>query len=247
MFPPLAATSFRPVPKPLARVRGGSVVAGALRAARRGADGWCAVKPPRPRGRAPAAPSSEPELDERNAGTPLHDGEAAWTELAELARRGDRGAFGRLFERFRSVVHGIALAHGPKHETRDLVQEVSLLALRSIERLDQPESFPGWLASIARNAARDALKRARGSHELDESFVAPEEPPRDEREEAELALDAVRSLPEAYRETLILRLVEGLSGPEIAARTGMTHGSVRVNLTRGMKLLRERLQPEERR
>ena len=45
-------------------------------------------------------------------------------------------------------------------------------------------------------------------------------------------------LPEAYRETLVLRLCEGLDGPEIAARTGLTHGSVRVNLTRGMALLR---------
>lgn len=205
------------------------------------------MKRPAPREGTPEVPPPATSAEAASAGAPSRDADTAWTELAELARRGDRGAFGRLFERFRSVVHGIALAHGPKHETRDLVQEVSLLALRSIERLDEPESFPGWLASIARNAARDALKRARGSHELDESFVAPDEPPRDEREDAELALDAVRSLPEAYRETLILRLVEGLSGPEIAARTGMTHGSVRVNLTRGMKLLRERLLPEGRR
>ena len=55
------------------------------------------------------------------------------------------------------------------------------------------------------------------------------------------ALDAVKSLPEAYRETLVLRLVEGLSGPEIAERTGLTPASVRVNLHRGMKLLREKL------
>jgi RNA polymerase sigma-70 factor, ECF subfamily len=48
-------------------------------------------------------------------------------------------------------------------------------------------------------------------------------------------------LPEAYRETLVLRLVEGMTGPEIAARTGLTAASVRVNLHRGMKLLRERL------
>ena len=53
-----------------------------------------------------------------------------------------------------------------------------------------------------------------------------------------MVLDAVRSLPDAYRETLILRLVEGMTGPEIAARTGLTEGSVRVNLHRGMKLLR---------
>ena len=53
---------------------------------------------------------------------------------------------------------------------------------------------------------------------------------------------ALRSLPEAYRETLVLRLVEGLTGPEIADRTGLTAASVRVNLHRGMKRLRETLE-----
>jgi RNA polymerase sigma-70 factor (ECF subfamily) len=56
-------------------------------------------------------------------------------------------------------------------------------------------------------------------------------------------LDAIRALPDAYRETLILRLVEGMTGPEIAARTGLTHGSVRVNLHRGMQQLRAKLSP----
>jgi RNA polymerase sigma-70 factor, ECF subfamily len=60
-------------------------------------------------------------------------------------------------------------------------------------------------------------------------------------EAARRALEAVQSLPEAYRETLILRLVEGMSGEEIAARTGLSPGSVRVNLHRGMKMLREKL------
>ena len=54
-------------------------------------------------------------------------------------------------------------------------------------------------------------------------------------------LAAIRELPETYRETLIMRLVEGMSGPEIAERTGMKPRSVRVNLHRGFKLLRERL------
>jgi RNA polymerase sigma-70 factor (ECF subfamily) len=40
---------------------------------------------------------------------------------------------------------------------------------------------------------------------------------------------------------LILRLVEGMTGPEIAARTGLTPGSVRVNLHRGMHQLRAKL------
>jgi RNA polymerase sigma-70 factor (ECF subfamily) len=56
-----------------------------------------------------------------------------------------------------------------------------------------------------------------------------------------MILAVVRALPEPYREPLILRLVEGMTGPEIARHTGLTHGSVRVNLCRGMQMLREKL------
>ena len=56
-----------------------------------------------------------------------------------------------------------------------------------------------------------------------------------------MVLDAIRQLPDAYRDTLLMRLVEGMSGQEIAERTGLSPGSVRVNLHRGMKLLREKL------
>ena len=159
--------------------------------------------------------------------------------LAKRAVGGDRSAFARLYERFAPAVHGVLLGSAPREEASDLVQEVFLLALRSIGRLQDPASFGPWLLAIARNRARDAHKSKRSSVELpDEIESAPSEAPDDD---ADHALEVVRGLPEAYRETLILRLVEGLSGPEIAERTGLTHGSVRVNLCRGMKLLRERL------
>jgi RNA polymerase sigma-70 factor (ECF subfamily) len=61
------------------------------------------------------------------------------------------------------------------------------------------------------------------------------------RADARAVLEAIRSLPEAYRDPLILRLVEGFTGQEIADRTGLTPASVRVNQHRGMKLLREKL------
>ena len=61
------------------------------------------------------------------------------------------------------------------------------------------------------------------------------------RLDAERAIRAIQQLPEAYRETLLLRLVQGLTGPEIATLTGLTPDSVRVNLHRGFKRLREQL------
>jgi RNA polymerase sigma-70 factor (ECF subfamily) len=66
------------------------------------------------------------------------------------------------------------------------------------------------------------------------------------RTEALEALRLIQTLPESYREPLVLRLVEGMSGAEIAARTGLTPASVRVNLHRGMRQLRELLREGEK-
>ena len=92
---------------------------------------------------------------------------------------------------------------------------------------------------IARNRAADFHRRAVDSVELPDDL--PGHDATAARTEALAVLEVIRTLPEAYRETLVLRLVEGLTGPEIAERTGLTPASVRVNLHRGMKLLRERL------
>ncbi len=171
---------------------------------------------------------------------PPEDGDG---ELALRARAGDRVAFGRLYERHARFVHGLLLSSVPAREAADLVQEVFLAALRSIATLSDPARFAPWLATIARNLARDALRR-RALHAASLDGDLPEPEGGVSAEEARACADliaVVRGLPEAYRETLVLRLVEGHSGPEIAARTGLTHGSVRVNLHRGMRLLRERL------
>jgi RNA polymerase sigma-70 factor (ECF subfamily) len=157
--------------------------------------------------------------------------------LVAAARAGDRGAFGRLYERYARMVHGILLARVPYTEVPDLAQEVFLSALRRLDTLRDNNAFGGWLAMIARNRATDYHRRSKESTELPEN-ISRNDPP---GAEAKAAFAAIQSLPDAYRETLILRLVEGMTGAEIAARTGMTPGSVRVNLHRGMKQLREKL------
>ena len=126
----------------------------------------------------------------------------------------------------------------------DLVQDVFLLALRRLPTLRQPESFGAWLATIARNLANDFHRRSvpenQWSQETADSLDG-KNTEKDHDDQAIEILETIKSLPDAYRETLILRLVEGMTGPEIAARTGMTAGSVRVNLHRGMQQLRAKL------
>jgi RNA polymerase sigma-70 factor, ECF subfamily len=161
--------------------------------------------------------------------------------LVIAARDGDREAFGRLYRRYGRMVHGVLLARVARGQVEDLVQDVFLLALKRLDSLRDPTRFGGWLAMIARNRATDFHRRARDTVELTDDLPGAGGDP-DSSAEALAVLKLLRGLPEAYRETLVLRLVEGMTGPEIAARSGMTEGSVRVNLHRGMKMLRTRLE-----
>ena len=167
-------------------------------------------------------------------------------ELVRAAQRGDRNAFGALYERYARMVHGILLARVPVSAAEDLVQDVFLKAMPRITSLRDADHFGGWIAAIARNRAADFFREPNAGLERleDSSQAEPEisEASSSDKAEAELVLATIRQLPEAYRETLILRLVEGMTGPEIAQRTGLTHGSVRVNLHRGMQHLRQALE-----
>lgn len=155
-----------------------------------------------------------------------------------LARRGNRAAFGRIFERYAPMVHGLLLSRVRPHEVDDLVQEVFVTALEKLDSLKDDAAVGAWLATIARNRATDVHRRRR---EESDAEAVPVSERASKVTEANRVLAIIKTLPEAYRETLVLRLVEGLSGPEIAEQVGLTPESVRVNLHRGMKLLKEKL------
>lgn len=164
------------------------------------------------------------------------------SQLVEAARRGDRSAFGQLYDRYARMVHGILLARVPWNEVDDLVQDVFLLALPRLPSLRDSNRFGAWLAAIARNRANDYHRQSVDEVELPEDLTEESGPiAAGPDAEALSILAVIRTLPETYRETLLLRLVEGMTGPEIAERTGLTPGSVRVNLHRGMQQLREKL------
>ena len=182
---------------------------------------------------------------------PLADGRAgrapAWSPqddvpLVRAAQAGDTASFDALYVRHARVVHAVLLGRvHPRADAEDLVQEVFLAAWRQLGTLRDPAAFAGWVMTIARHQRIDHARRSRDLTPLAdvEARLPGTRPVDTARLEAERALAAVRALPPAYRETLLLRLVEGLTGPEIAQRTGLTPESVRVNLCRGMKLLRD--------
>jgi RNA polymerase sigma-70 factor (ECF subfamily) len=157
--------------------------------------------------------------------------------LVKAALEGDRDGFGRLYDLYTPLVHGILLSRVPRSEVDDLVQDIFLHAFKKLDTLRNWAAFGPWIAMIARNRAMDFHRRSRETVEITEDIRSPDQ----STSRASEILDLICELPDAYRETLVLRLVEGMTGPEIAARTGLTPASVRVNLHRGMKLLKGKL------
>lgn len=156
--------------------------------------------------------------------------------VVRSAQAGSQDAFAELYRLFFPMVHGILLARLPFPDAQDGAQEVFLQAWRNLPSLREVGAFGGWVGRIAHRFVADHY---RALHPADELPANLQSKPGDE--EAWFLLQSIRSLPEAYRETMMLRFVEGLTGPEIALVTGLTPDSVRVNLHRGVKLLREQL------
>ena len=170
-------------------------------------------------------------------GAPVHTLAATLGDTIRAIAAGDQDAFARLHADYVRMVHAILLGRVPRRDVDDLVQDVFVSVYTRICELREPAAFGGWIATIARNRATDYLRRTRAQVAL------PDEMPGGDPIDAETfaILEIIRTLPDAYRETLLMRLVEGMSGQEIADRSGLSAGSVRVNLHRGMKLLREKL------
>jgi len=171
------------------------------------------------------------------AAAPAEETARPEARLVDRACAGEREAFDEIYRMFAPLVHGILLARVPYDDVKDIVQEVFLAAYKNLHSLRDRNMVGAWLAKIARNQAVEHYRRARPTEELSEEVRGKHVP----KAEAIEILAAIKSLPETYREPMVLRLIEGMSGNEIAERTGLTSDSVRVNLHRGMEQLRKKL------
>ncbi|WP_084087585.1 RNA polymerase sigma factor [Aerolutibacter daejeonensis] len=175
-----------------------------------------------------------PEMPDATCAAAPEDDIAKWVHQARL---GSHSAFANLYERFSPLVHAILLGRFQPVIADDLTQECFITAHQRLEQLNDPAKFGPWIAVIARRIKPAAELRRRTESDIDDLASLNASP--EQVIDANRVLSAVATLPEAYRNTLMMRLAEGMSGPEIAAATGMTHQSVRVNLHRGMARLRQ--------
>lgn len=180
-------------------------------------------------------------------------------DLVCKARKGDRSAFEELVRRTSRLVFArLYLDIGDVHRAEDLLQETLFTAYRSLSKLSEPRAFRSWLLTIAQNALTDAIRREQRQKRAAPPPVGPaalayvedKAPTPDEqiarRELRAQVLAVLRSLPEEYRLPLTLRYITGADYETIQMQMGVTNGSLRGLLHRGLKLLQERLPAELR-
>lgn len=171
-------------------------------------------------------------------------------ELVEAAR-GDKNAFGVLYERYvKKIYNYIFYRTGNQHDAEDLTSRVFFRAMSHVETYtERGVPFQAWLYRIAHNLVAN-WHRDRGRRKiipLDEFIVAglrseaPEKSAED-AEEREQLLAAIRRLPEERQQLLVLKFVDHLSNAEIGAIMGRTEGAIKSLYHRTLLALRDELQ-----
>jgi RNA polymerase sigma factor (sigma-70 family) len=174
--------------------------------------------------------------------------------LQELpaARSGDHAAYGRIVAACQNTVTAVALAiTRDVSASEDIAQEAFFNAWQHLERLHNPDSFLPWLRQIARNLARDHLRKYRDqpldgpNAELALAMAADPGPQPMQKlladEHEATAAELIASLPEDSRETLLLFYREGQSSQQVATLLGITDAAVRKRLSRARQLVRDDL------
>lgn len=173
-------------------------------------------------------------------------------ELVEQSLAGDRQAFGQIVARYQSLVCALAYsATGSRSHSEDLAQETFLTAWRKLRDLQEPGRLCAWLCGIARNVIHGDLRRLgrQPAHDAATLEAAPEMASAEplptaqavSNEEMAILWREVGRLPETYREPLILFYRDHKSVEHVAQALELTPDAVMQRLSRGRRLLQERM------
>lgn len=174
--------------------------------------------------------------------------------LVRAAQRGDREAFGLLVTRHAvSILSLTTRMLGAVADAEDVAQDTFVAAFKALRGFQRDAKFSTWLYRIAVNKCTDSLRARRDTVPLDTTDaagVAPwealvdAETPHQELENAELAWEldrAIQALPPLYRESFVLKHIEGLAYDEMSAILGVGRDTLKMRVYKARTLLCESL------
>ena len=169
--------------------------------------------------------------------------------LIYRAQSGDEAAFTELMRAYYPYVYTIVIGivNNP-HDAEEVVQDAFLNAYRGLAQLEDTAKFKSWLAEIARNSARDRLRKQRidtipidevSEHTLQTPDAVDDQLIRDEQRE--LIRRAMETLPEKDREIARSYYLDGASYDELIQTHGLSYKAISFRLSRVKQKLARRL------
>ena len=174
-------------------------------------------------------------------------------DLVATATTGVEGSFEELVRRYQRPISAYVYRMVGDYEAAlDLTQEIFIKVYGSLARYRSEFKFSTWIYKIAHNSAVDHLRRNAGRERslsggiegdqydlpIESGSLSPEQ--ENERRERRLEIETVvRSLPNAYRELIVLRHSQDLTYEEIVEVTGLPLGTVKNRLFRAREMMRQ--------
>ncbi len=155
-------------------------------------------------------------------------------QLVEAAANGNVESFTVLCRQYYCPM--VAIAHallGDGHLAEDIAQETFAKAFYQLPHLNDKDKFPGWLAAICRNTAKDTIRKRKNLQPLPDADLLPDRTLPDDRTQA--ARTAIRQLPADQRELIYLRYYDGMSYQQIAAILDISEEAINGRLRRARK------------
>ena len=170
--------------------------------------------------------------------------------LIYRAQTGDERAFAELMRAYHAFVYAIVTGIvDNSHDAEEVVQDTFLSTYRGLTQLEDRKKFKSWLAEIARNRARNWLRKQRGDtvsiNEVSEHLLQTQDSPDEQlvrQEQRELIRRTMDTLPQKDRDIARAFYLEGASYDELTSTHGLSDKAISFRLSRARRQLSKRLQ-----
>ena len=167
------------------------------------------------------------------------------------AQRRDKEALQLLLTRNWSWLKGLVYSVvGDAGEVDDVLQDICVRVITKIDTLREPERFRPWLAVLARRQAlRHRQRKAQRPGPLSEELIQLKDDPKarqllenlEQKEQYQQIAEAVRALPEKYRQVFMLEYSGDLTYGQIAEILDMPITTMQIRLVRARRMIRDRI------
>ena len=157
--------------------------------------------------------------------------------------KGSHQAFARLVDKYKSFVCSIAYCMtGNIDSSEDIAQDVFISVWKDLPQLSDYGKFKNWLRSITHNKTCSYLKSDIKHSAVDIDSVPVAAPDKKQNEDNDLIWQTLETLPDQYREVMVLYYRHEKSAKQVAELMGISADAVRQRLSRGRQMIRERIE-----